>query len=154
MEQVCGRQHAAKDVRADENGVRMDIAGAYPDHVISLIRKIEIDKDRLTVSDEVTLDKAENVTFTLMLRHKPTIQNGYAVFGKLSMTFDPAMTVSLEEIPVTDARMAKNFPGSVWRLASRAAREKRIKSRSRFAERKVRGAHPMPQCTAAIPFDC
>ena len=116
MEQVCGRQHAAKDVWADENGVRMDIAGAYPEHVISLIRRIEIDKDRLTVSDEVTLDKAENVTFTLMLRHKPTIQNGHAVFGKLSMTFDPAMTVSLEEIPVTDARMARNFPGSVWRL--------------------------------------
>ncbi len=41
MEQVCGRQHAAKDVRADENGVRMDIAGAYPERVISLIRKIE-----------------------------------------------------------------------------------------------------------------
>ena len=116
MEQVCGRQHAAKDVRADENGVRMDIAGAYPERVISLIRELNVDKDGLTVSDEVTLDKAENVTFTLMLRHEPTIQNGHAMFGKLSMTFDPAMTVSLEEIPVTDARMAKNFPGSVWRL--------------------------------------
>ena len=116
MEQVCGRQHAAKDVRADENGVRMDIAGAYPDHVISLIRKIEINKDRLAFSDEVTLDKAKDVTFTLMLRHEPTIQNGHAVFGKLSMTFDPAMAVSLKEIPVTDARMARNFPGSVWRL--------------------------------------
>ena len=116
MEQVCGRQHAAKDVRADENGVRMDIAGAYPEHVISLIRELNVDKDGLTVSDEVTLDRAESVTFTLMLRHKPTIQNGHAVFGKLSMTFDPAMAVSLEEIPVTDARMAKNFPGSVWRM--------------------------------------
>ncbi len=135
MEQVCGRQHAAKDVRADENGVRMDIAGAYPERVTSLIRKLNVDKDGLTVSDEVTLDRAESVTFTLMLRHEPTIQNGHAVFGKLSMTFDPAMTVSLEEIPVTDARMAKNFPGSVWRLGITSGEEKthRIKVEIRRA---------------------
>ena len=129
MEQAHGRERAAKDVQADENGVRMDIAGAYPENVTALIRKLEIDGETLTVSDEATLDKEESVTFVLMLRHEPVVEKGRAVFGKLSMTFDPALSVSVEEIPVTDARMEKNFPGSVWRmeLTSRKGKEHRFR---------------------------
>ena len=129
MEQAHGRERAAKDVQADENGVRMDIAGAYPENVTALIRKLEIDGETLTVSDEATLDKGESVTFVLMLRHEPVVEKGRAALGKLSMTFDPALSVSVEEIPVTDARMEKNFPGSVWRmgLTSRKGKEHRFR---------------------------
>lgn len=128
MEQAAGRGHVARHSYADENGVRMEIASAYPSNVVSLVRKLEISEETLTVSDEATLDKAESVAFVLMLRHEPVVEKGRAVFGKLSMTFDPTLTVAVQEIPITDARMEKNFPGSVWRmeLTSGKGKERRL----------------------------
>ena len=64
----------------------------------------------------MTLDAEKPVTFVFMLRHRPTVENGQARFGRLRMTFDASLDVRTEEIPVTDARMAGNFPGSVWRM--------------------------------------
>ena len=36
------------------------------------------------------------------------------------MAFDPALHAAVEEMPVTDARMARNFHGSLWRLTLEA----------------------------------
>ena len=128
-EQAAGREHRARDVAADENGARMELAGAYPEEagVRSLARTLAVSEDELELTDEVTLDAEKPVTFVFMLRHRPTVQNGQAHFGKLCMTFDASLDVRVEEIHVTDARMAKNFPGSVWRMTmtSREAKEHR-----------------------------
>ena len=117
-EQTSGRERRARDVFADENGARMELAGAYPEEsgIKSLVRTLFVSEDGLELIDDAVLDAEKPVTFVFMLRHRPTVENGKARFGKLRMTFDASLDVRMEEIPVTDARMAKNFPGSVWRM--------------------------------------
>ena len=117
-EQIAGCEHRACGVAADENGARMELAGAYPEDagVRSLVRTLSVSENALELTDDVTLDAEKPVTFVFMLRHRPTVENGQARFGRLRMTFDASLDVRTEEIPVTDARMAGNFPGSVWRM--------------------------------------
>ena len=117
-EQTSGRERRARDVFADENGARMELAGAYPEEsgIKSLVRTLSVSEDGLELIDDAVLDAEKPVTFVFMLRHRPTVENGKARFGKLCMKFDASLDVRMEEIPVTDARMAKNFPGSVWRM--------------------------------------
>ncbi len=52
-----------------------------------------------------------------MLRHAPEVVNGCIVSGPIRIAPDRPMTISVEEIPVADPRMAKSFPGSLWRAA-------------------------------------
>ena len=117
-EQRAGRERRAADVFADENGARMELAGAYPEEaeIRSLVRTLSVSADALELTDDVTLEKEQPVTFVFMLRHQPTLEHGRAHFGKLGMAFDPSLDVHVEEIHVTDERMAGNFPGSVWRM--------------------------------------
>ena len=48
--------------------------------------------------------------------------------GAIRVEYDEAMAVEVEEIPVDDPRMARNYPGSLWRVAftAPAARQHRI----------------------------
>ena len=117
-EQAAGREYRAKDVFADERGVRLELSGAYPEEagVRALVRTLRVSEDALTLTDDVTLETEAPVTFVFMLRHRPSIQNGEARFGGLRMAFDASLDVRIEEIRVTDERMTGNFPGSVWRM--------------------------------------
>ncbi len=117
-EQVAGREHAASAFTADENGVRLNLAGAYPSEagVQSLLRSVKMSDDGITLTDEVVLAEEKAVTFVFMLRHEPHLAGGQANFGKLRMDYDGDLEPYVEAIPVTDARMAKNFPGTLWRL--------------------------------------
>ena len=122
LEQHAGRAYGARCVCADEHGASMDIAGAYPASagVRSLNRSLAVKGDGIEVSDEVQLETPQEITWVFMLRHKPLIAEGSIRFGKLVMAYDPALFPAAEEIPVTDARMVRSFPGSLWRLALRA----------------------------------
>lgn len=117
-EQAFGRQYAARDVRADALGAQMDIAGAYPAQagVLSLKRALRIGDAGITLQDTVRLSAPQQVTWVFMLREKPALGEGRVCFGPLTLRYDGKLTARAEEIPVTDARMARNFPGSLWRL--------------------------------------
>ncbi len=117
-EQCFGRERCAQNVQADDHGAIMEIAAAYPDDAGArrLVRRLSVGEEGITLSDDVALAKAQSVTWVFMLRHQPEIRQGAARFGKLTLAFDPALTAEATEMPVTDSRMAKNFPGSLWRL--------------------------------------
>ena len=69
------------------------------------------------------------VTWVFILREKPALSPGLAASGSLALRFPEALAPALEEIPVTDSRMARNFPGSLWRLmlsSAPAADQERI----------------------------
>jgi hypothetical protein len=51
-----------------------------------------------------------------MLRSRPEIAQGFLQTERMVMRFDESLLASCEEVKVTDARMARNFPGSLWRL--------------------------------------
>ena len=122
-EQAAGRSHAARDVQADDRGVSMELADAYPAEagVQSLKREISFDGATIRLHDRIRLTRPQEATWVFMLKNRPEYSSGEAHFGPLTLRFDPSLRCAAEEWPVTDARMARNFPGSLWRLTLTAA---------------------------------
>ncbi|MDR3051194.1 MAG: heparinase II/III-family protein [Oscillospiraceae bacterium] len=118
-EQAAGRIHAARDLRFWDDSAVMDIAGAYPAGagVSRLLRTFGFEGGALALHDEIALTAQLPVCWVFMLRHKPKAAGaGCIAAGPLRLGFDPALAADWEEMPVTDTRMAANFPGSVYRL--------------------------------------
>jgi len=120
-EQRPGAQHCAKEVCRLDSGMALDMAAAYGSEagVRRCERTLKLD-GALTLRDRMELDGKKPVTWVFMLRHEPKILGGKIRCGALEMTCGAQLEPAVEEIPVTDARMAKNFPGSVWRLTMTA----------------------------------
>lgn len=125
-EQVAGVACRARDVSHTPDGLALDIAGAYPTSagVRTLARTFALGADgTLYVRDDIALDAPLPVTEVFLLRHPPEIREGGLVSGAVRIASDQPMAINLEEIPVTDPRMAASFPGSLWRatFTARAA---------------------------------
>ena len=114
-EQVSGIKCRAKDVAATPAGLTLDIAGAYPVEGCVVRRTIALDR-HLTLLDEIRLPAPLPVTEVLMLRHRPEIVGSAVVSGAIRIVPAFDSTIKVEEIPVDDPRMAKNYPGSLWRV--------------------------------------
>ena len=121
---------AARDVLHTDDGLRLDIAGAYPDGagVRALTRAFSLSGEALSLTDTVALERPAPVTEVFLLRNRPERRGGALCAGGIRILADPPGTLAVEEIPVTDPRMAKSFPGSLWRaaLTFEPARERRI----------------------------
>ena len=70
-------------------------------------RELHCDPGGVTLRDVVRTRQPQTLTEVFMLRDK----NGAVITP--SVTTEP----EIEEIPVTDPRMARSFPGSLWRAA-------------------------------------
>lgn len=119
FEQCAGAEYAARNFRALPDGASLDMAGAYPAEagVLSAIRGALVTTDGVQIADEITLQAPEAVTFTMLAREKPEIRPDGIEFAHARMEISPMLAAAVEEIPVTDARMAKNWHGSLWRIA-------------------------------------
>lgn len=117
-EQTAGRTRAARAVHADARGARMQLENAYPEEagILSFAREITVEEKTLTLCDSIKLSRAREVEWVFMLRLRPELAPGIARLGPMTLAFDPALACEATEYPVTDARMARNFPGSLWRL--------------------------------------
>ena len=117
-EQKPGRQYAARDVQRLDGGLSLDLAGAYGKEAgaVSCLRRMELTGGAFLLTDSIALREEKPVTWVFMLRHQPVIGKDSVSFGPLVMPLDGDLTAEAEEYPVTDARMAKNYPGSLWRL--------------------------------------
>ena len=136
-EQAAGRAHCARDVRFLEGGMELDIAAAYPKEagVLRLRRRCALAGDALTLTDEIELSREQDVTWVFMLRQEPRMTKDAVTFGKLELSVPAGCAIQYEEIPVTDARMAKNFPGSFYRLTVRKAAAARHEASFTFSRR-------------------
>ncbi|MDD3334801.1 MAG: heparinase II/III family protein [Eubacteriales bacterium] len=119
IEQQAGAEHRAKDVQAQEHCLSMELCDAYPAEagLTSFQRRFVIEDGRITLSDCISLTEPKPITWVWMLRSKPECHQNEWFFGKLKLTVSPSLSAELEEIPVEDARMSQNFPGSLWRLS-------------------------------------
>ncbi len=128
FEQAPGREYAARDTVCLENGLETEMGGAYPEEagVESLHRRLELEEAGLKVTDRIRMRKAASVTWTLLLRHRPEAEAGMLRAGRLRMHVPEGLSVSWEEMPVTDPRMAANFPGSLYRLRLTAEKTREI----------------------------
>ena len=117
-EQQPGASHRARDVQPTEDGLRLDMAEAYgPDaNVTQANRALRVSGGQFTLADDIRLQSAQSATWVFLLREKPILTKNSAVFSGLRMTVDSDLTAAVEEISITDPRMARNYPGSLWRL--------------------------------------
>ncbi len=117
-EQRAGRAYCAKAVNCLSNGISLDMAAAYGEDagIKRCLRTLKL-HNGLMLHDEIELAECMPVTWVFMLRHEPKLTDGRIMSGLLEMTWSGQLDVQIEEIPVTDVRMAKNYPGSIWRLA-------------------------------------
>lgn len=117
-EQQPGTHRRAAHVQRLPDGLSLELAQAYAPEagVTALGRSLRLTEGGFALQDEIRLERAEPVTWVFMLRHEPVVEAGVVTTGKLRMAADSDLCCRVEEIPVTDPRMAANYPGSLWRL--------------------------------------
>ena len=123
-EQQPGLKYAARDVEKLPNGMALDMADAYPAEAGVQIyrRKLLLDGSRLSVMDDITLDKAQPVTWVFMLRDEPIIEaEDLCCHGRETNFFiewrdTEELKAAVEPIEITDGRMKNSYPGTLWRL--------------------------------------
>ena len=122
FEQLPGERFRAVDVQRLDGGLALDIAKAYPEEagLARCVRSMALAENRFILRDEVQLSQAQPLTWVFMLRHQPEVTPGCVRAGAIEMRCDAALAAEVEEIPVSDARMARCFPGSLWRLMLRS----------------------------------
>lgn len=125
-EQQAGREYAARHVQPLPFGLRLDMAAAYGADagVERAERSLSLEDGRLTLADTIALRAPQPVTWVFLLKEKPVVTANEAVFGHLRMGIPQGMETRVEEIPITDARMQRSYPGSLWRLCVTAPAKK------------------------------
>ena len=119
LEQLPGAEYAARAVRFLENGLSLDLAAAYPPAagLRTLNRGYALTERGLTLRDRAEFSRPQPVSWVFMLRTRPSSPGpGRLVFGGMRLSFPEGLRYALEEIPVSDPRMARSFPGSLWRV--------------------------------------
>lgn len=118
VEQQAGRCYEAQDVQADDQGVSMSLAAAYPQEagVAVFRRTLRMTAGYLRLTDVLTLNVLRDVVWIFLLRQRPTAEDGFLRFGRLRLRLPDRLRLHVEELPVEDARMARSFPGSLWRV--------------------------------------
>ena len=117
-EQRAGSQYKCGYIRYLPEGLRVGFAKAYGPEADAkqVSREYSLSECGLFIFDHIVLLKPHPVTWVFLLRHEPRIEPGQAISGAIRLTFSKEMTAMAEEIPIDDPRMARNFPGSLWRL--------------------------------------
>ena len=108
--------YAGNVLAADERAVTIDLTGAYPSSAgAAHIQRTMAFSDDILLKEEAALNENREVSYVLMSYVQPEPGRDGIRFGPLQLMGTEGLKVSVEEIPVTDARMAKNFPGKIWR---------------------------------------
>ena len=134
FEQREGAEHRAEQVRCLPDGMEMDIARAYDAEagVLRLFRRFSLNGEGLTLLDEGELRKEQEITWVFLLRSRPETGKGMLRTGRWALRFGEKLTADTQEIPVTDSRMGRVWPGSLWRVTLRSAPVKRFREEFRF----------------------
>ena len=117
QEQQPGSEHKAKAVKLTPDGLSLYICKAYDAVGLkTLKREFQLTESALTLRDRVNCTQVQPVAWVFMLRNQPDIREGQVLSGAVRLLLPEGMTAQAEEIPITDPRMARNYPGSLWRL--------------------------------------
>jgi Heparinase II/III-like protein. len=131
-EQQVGGEKKALEVVLTDDFAQMDLRACYPDEagIVALNRRLEQNGDSFFLTDAIQLRQAAKITWVFMLAGEPQLGNGILVCRGVKIRFNAELAPSVEAIEITDARMARNFPGFVYRVTLQApeslAREERF----------------------------
>ena len=128
MSQREGAEHAARNVVCLPDGMALDLEGAYGGeaYLQRLHREFFLDSEGLWLTDEGILRCPRDIVWVFLLRRQPVWEPGRITAGNLLIRCPEALTFSLEEKPVKDARMARSWPGSLWRVTLKSEAMKRF----------------------------
>ncbi len=117
QEQQPGAVFAAREVECLPDGLRLDIAGAYgPEAGLqSLRRELKLTEDGLELTDRLSFREESPAQWVFLFRQAPKVLPGRLTAGPAEVTFPRDFQARVETIPVTDSRMARSFPGALYR---------------------------------------
>ena len=118
FEQLNGWERGARNVVALPDGLRLDMAPTYPEAagLLECRREAVCTAQGCRIEDMIRLERPESVTEVFLLRNKPEAVDGDVLAGRIRLSPDRPMDVGIEEIRIDDPRMARSFPGSLWRV--------------------------------------
>ena len=117
-EQQAGAEYRAEDVRALPDGLELEAAKAYGAQAgaLSFRRRLELKDGGLLLRDRIELKEARPVTWVFLFRSRPEKTAGSLRTERLTLRIPENVRLELEEKKITDTRMARNYPGSLWRV--------------------------------------
>ena len=117
-----GREHTARNVKCTPDGMELNLEAAYGAEagVERLKRSFSLGTDGLRLTDEGTLESPREVTWVFLLRDRPAWNAGRITAGKLEIQCPEGLDFTAEEKKITDARMERCWPGSLWRVKLRS----------------------------------
>ena len=123
QEQRAGAEHRAREVSCLPDGLELDLAEAYGPEAGAerCVRRLELSEGGLRITDEIDLRETAEVTWVFLLRNEPRVtpragEGSLLTAGGIRLEIPEGWKTETEEIPVTDPRMAANWPGSLWRI--------------------------------------
>ena len=130
-----GKEHAARRVICTPDGMVMNLEAAYDDAagIRELKRSFALSGQGLRLTDEGELKTAQAVTWIFLLRHRPVWNAGRIIAGDLVIRCPEGLAFTAEEKPVTDARMKRSWPGSLWRASLRSEPADRFRMQFDFS---------------------
>ena len=134
-EQKEGAEHAARNVKLTPDGLELNLEAAYDDAagIRELRRSFSLGKVGLRLADEIRLQSAQEITWVFLLRQEPVWKNNRIISGKMAIRCPEGLAFSAEEQPVTDLRMARSWPGSLWRVRLQSGKTDQISAAFLFA---------------------
>ena len=123
-EQVTGANRRAEDVSYDlqpeYSMMSMNLAGLYPAeaHIMSWQRSAVYDRTdgMVQLMDVFDLNGFETVRFNFITVCKPVLAERYAQLGPVRLRWEAGLTVSADEIDITEEPWAKMWNGTLYRL--------------------------------------
>jgi len=123
-----GAEHAARNVKCTPDGMEMNLEATYgaDTEVRRLKRSFALDASGLRLTDDGELQTEQAVTWVFLLRHRPVWENGRITAGNLEIRCPEGLSFTAEEKPVTDTRMQRSWPGSLWRVRLQSKKAKQF----------------------------
>ena len=128
-EQLAGTERRAEKTAWLPEGLELEMRGAYDPAagIRTCMRRIELREEGLRLTDRIETETPEEVCWVFLFRNRPERTARGMETERMLLGLPEGWETETEEIPVTDARMGRNWPGSLWRvrIRDRQAREHR-----------------------------
>ena len=83
------------------------------------MRRLELREEGLRLTDRIETETLEEVCWVFLFRNRPERTARGMETERMLLGLPEGWETETEEIPVTDARMGRNWPGSLWRVKIR-----------------------------------
>ena len=117
-EQQAGVSFRAREVESLPDGIRMDLAEAYDPAagLRAFRREMRLGAEGLTIRDRIETAEPEEICQVFLFRNRPEQTGSGLATERLHLPLAEGWRVEIGEIPIVDTRMARSYPGSLWRV--------------------------------------